>query len=185
MLHQPILQQNDMATLLTAVASASSRPRYAFMLLSLIARQARTDGSAGPFVLAEDQQILIRDWLSSALGPIAARDPRRRALYHKGKEELRAAGSLPDDPARQELAILDRVREQVRIVGKCNLSRVVSELVRAGLLRRHYEGYRVDHHNRGAQRHAVYTLTGPALILMREVDRGRLKEPIQASLPLF
>jgi hypothetical protein len=34
----------------------------------------------------------------------------------------------------------------------------VSELVRAGLVRRHYQGYRVDHVNRGAQRNAVYTI---------------------------
>jgi len=39
-------------------------------------------------------------------------------------------------------------------------------MVAAGLLRRHYQGYRVDHHNRGAQRQAVYTLTGLARILI-------------------
>jgi hypothetical protein len=38
--------------------------------------------------------------------------------------------------------------------------------VNAGLLRRHYQGYRVDHRNRGGQRHAVYTLIGDALRLV-------------------
>lgn len=33
-----------------------------------------------------------------------------------------------------------------------------SDLVKAGLLRRHYQGFRVDHPNRGAQREAVYTV---------------------------
>lgn len=39
---------------------------------------------------------------------------------------------------------------------------VCSDLVKAGLVRRHYQGYRVDHHNRGAQREAVYTITEAA-----------------------
>ena len=51
-----------------------------------------------------------------------------------------------------------REEERVRRSGRCNVSRAVSELVRAGLVRRHYEGWRVDHHNRGARREAVYTL---------------------------
>jgi predicted transcriptional regulator len=50
------------------------------------------------------------------------------------------------------------VRERVRASGMTSISRAVSELVRAGLLKRHYQGYRVDHENRGAQRQAVYTI---------------------------
>jgi DNA-binding MarR family transcriptional regulator len=51
---------------------------------------------------------------------------------------------------------------RVRISGKANVSRAVSELVKAGLLRRHYQGFRVDHRNRGAQRQVVYSLTTAA-----------------------
>jgi hypothetical protein len=53
----------------------------------------------------------------------------------------------------------------MRAVGKRNLSRAVSELVNAGLLRCHYQGYRVDHRNRGGKRHAVYTLAEDARLL--------------------
>lgn len=55
------------------------------------------------------------------------------------------------------------VRERVRQSGRCNVSRAVSDLVRAGLLQRHCQGYYVDHHNRGAQREAVYTLLPEAM----------------------
>jgi predicted transcriptional regulator len=54
------------------------------------------------------------------------------------------------------------VRERIRQSGRCKVSRAVSDLVRAGLIRRHSHGYRVDHHNRGAQREAVYTITESA-----------------------
>ena len=51
------------------------------------------------------------------------------------------------------------VRGRLRQSGRSNISRAVSDLVRAGLVRRHYQGYAVDHHNRGAQRQAVYQVT--------------------------
>lgn len=56
----------------------------------------------------------------------------------------------------------DEVRERLRRSDRTNVSRAVSDLVRVGLLRRHYRGYRVDHHNRGAGREAVCTLTAAA-----------------------
>ena len=67
-----------------------------------------------------------------------------------------------DDAEQAARAIDNEVRERVRRSGRCNVSRAVSDLVRAGLVRRHYQGYRVDHHNRGAQREAVYTITEAA-----------------------
>jgi len=75
-------------------------------------------------------------------------------------------GRLSADPAAARAAVDDEVRDRVRASGKTNLSRAMSELVRAGLIRRHYQGYRVDHHNRGAQRHVVYTLIGQARFLL-------------------
>src|SRR3546814_3550276 len=47
----------------------------------------------------------------------------------------------------------------MRETGMTAISRAVSELLRAGLIERHYQGFLVDHENRGAQRHAVYTIT--------------------------
>ena len=60
----------------------------------------------------------------------------------------------------------EEVRKRVRSSAVCNVSRAVSELVKAGLLNRHYQGYRVDHENRGAQRQAVYSLTADARRLL-------------------
>lgn len=58
------------------------------------------------------------------------------------------------------------MRGRIRISTKTNLSRAVSEIVRAGLVRRHYAGFRVDHQNRGGHRHVVYTLAGQARCLL-------------------
>ena len=80
--------------------------------------------------------------------------------------ELRRDARLSGDAAADEAAVQDEVRARVRASGKTNLSRAASELVKAGLLKRHYQGYRVDHLNRGAQRQAVYTLTGRARALV-------------------
>lgn len=159
-------QSSDMAVLLDHVAHASTRPRYAFMLLSLIAEVARPDGSAGPFILRDGCSTLLRDWLCDALAPMGARDPKRLTLERKVRAELLGANPTPAQEVAGHAAIAAQVHERIRKSGKTNLSRAVSELVKAGLIRRHYQGFRVDHCNRGAGRHAVYTLTGRARCLM-------------------
>src|SRR3546814_1224550 len=83
------------------------------------------------------------------------------------------SGALPMDEGQATAMVEDAIREQVRASGKTNVSRAVSELVRAGLLKRHYQGYCVDHHNRGAQRQAVYVLAGCA----RGLIGGRQEQP--------
>lgn len=166
--------------LLDALAHASTRPRYAFMVLSLIAEVAGPDGSAGPFVGG----ATLRDWLCDALTPMGGRDPKRLALAERVKAELAREGRLPADPASASAAIDDEVRDRVRSSGKTNLSRAISELVSAGLIRRHYQGYRVDHHNRGAQRHVVYTLIGRArCLLSRTVPPSALTRPPRVRQP--
>lgn len=160
------------------------------MLLNLIADQARPDGSAGPWVEASGTHVSIRDWLSDALAPMGQRDPKRIALSERVRDDLKASGALPSDPTMAQRLVENEVRLRVRAAGKTNLSRVASELVRAGLLLRHYQGYCVDHHNRGAQRQAVYTLSGAARVLLRRDVRAhpvqstaRTAAPRQATLP--
>jgi hypothetical protein len=172
-------QASDMADLLDRVAHSSTRPRYAFMVLSLIAEIARPDGSAGPFVLRSGRSTLLRDWLCDALAPMGARDPKRLLLTEKVRAQvLVAAGRTPTEPRAMEAAIAAEVHERIRKSGKTNLSRAVSELVKAGLIRRHYQGFRVDHHNRGAGRHVVYALVGRARCLL-----GRAEAPVSPLLP--
>ncbi|WP_157218590.1 hypothetical protein [Flavisphingomonas formosensis] len=170
MFHTPLERsqsgRGDVSSLLDQLARCSTRPRYAFMLLTLIADVARPDGSAGPIVRRDGELALLRDWLCDALTPMGQRDPRRLALVERVRSELSNTGDLPAEAAAADERIDEEVRMRVRASGKTNLSRAVSELVQAGLLRRHYQGYRVDHHNRGAQRQAVYTLVGPARVLM-------------------
>lgn len=148
----------DLPGVLERLATVSERPRYTFMVLNLIAKAGGTSGSAGPYVGQGRDRTPVRDWLCDALAPMAHRDPRRIALALAVREELVRSGELPDDDVAAERVIGDAVRDRVRRSGRTHVSRAVSELARAGLLRRHYQGYRVDHHNRGAQREAVYTL---------------------------
>ena len=155
-----------MPALLDQLAHASTRPRYAFMVLGLIAELARPDGSAGPIVICNGTATLLRDWLCDALTPMGCRDPKRQALASRIRDELDRASRLPDDHAAANALVEDEIRERVRSSGKTNLSRAISELVKAGLVSRHYQGTCVDHRNRGAQRHAVYTLAGRARCLI-------------------
>lgn len=152
----------DLPGVLERLAGSSSRPRYAFMVLNLIARAAGRNGKAGPYVREGAAVIPIRDWLSDALAPMAQRDPRRLALAASVREALASAGTLPLDGDEADRAVDAEVRDRMRRSARTNVSHAVSELVKAGLLERHYAGYRVDHHNRGAQRQAVYVLTGEA-----------------------
>jgi hypothetical protein len=157
---------SDLSHLLDLVAQDCTRPRYAFMLLSLIAEVARPDGSAGPLIRVGDDLVPLRDWLCDALTPMGHRHPRRMAMVERVREEMRRDKRLTGNDAQDDRLVQDEVRGRVRASGKTNLSRAVSELVKAGLIERHYQGYRVDHLNRGAQRHAVYRLAGRARALV-------------------
>lgn len=155
----------DTPALLAVIAAASPRPKFSYMLLQLIAEIADERGSAGPNVSVDGTAVPVRDWLSDALVPMAQRDARRRSTVEAVRAEL--AEALPIDPAEADRIVEEKVRERVRRSGRCNVSRAVSDLCRVGLLRRHYQGYRVDHQNRGAQREAVYTVMPEALKVLR------------------
>ncbi len=148
----------DMAGVIEKISAVSTRPRYAFMVLTLIAKAAGVSGQVGPYVGEGKHQVPVRDWLSEALIPLAQRDRRRHAVIKAVQAELAAKGELPQDSVLASERIDQEVRARIRRSARCNISRAVSDLVKAGLLRRHYQGYRVDHPNRGAQRQAVYTL---------------------------
>lgn len=148
----------DLPRVMQRVAVHSARPRYTFLVLDLISRAAGAGGQAGPYVREGDALVPIREWLCDAIQPAAARHPRRLAITETVREALAAEGRLPGDPVAAGRAVEVAVRDRVRASGMTAVSRAVSELVSAGLLQRHYQGYRVDHANRGAQRQAVYTV---------------------------
>lgn len=149
----------DTRGLLDLLTVTCERPKYNFMLLTLIAEASSGTGRAGPYVRIGTDTITIRDWLCDAMNPVGRREPRRLSMILKVREELAAAGTLPPEGEAADAIVDAEVRLRLRQSGRTNVSRAVSELVRVGLLRRHYQGFRVDHHNRGAQRHAVYTIT--------------------------
>jgi hypothetical protein len=74
---------SDMPSVIERLATISSRPRYAFMVLNLKARAAGESGEAGPYVVEEGNAVRLRDWLCDALSPMARRDPRRIALTER------------------------------------------------------------------------------------------------------
>lgn len=160
----------DVSDILGRLARTSSRPRYTFMVLNLLSDAADPCGKAGPYVVRGLKATPVRDWLCDALAPMAERDKRRQALAARVRAEL--ADELPADPAAAEPIIEAAVRDRIRASGRTNVSRAVSDLVRAGLVRRYYEGYRVNHRNRGARRQAVYVIADEALAALR--GGGRL-----------
>ena len=172
----------DIAAVLERLAQVSSRPRYAFMLLNLIAQVAGPDGSAGPWIKRDTELVSLRDWLCDALAPMAQRGPRNVALAERVHRDLVKGGALPRDAKDAQRAVAEEMHARIRTAGKSNLSRAVSELVTAGLLRRHYQGYLIDHQNRGGQRHAVYTLIGEARRLIPAIRTGN--GPPQGELAL-
>jgi len=148
----------DLPAILAHLTTVCKRPRYCFMVLNLIAKISTRNGEAGPFVDVGETRVPIRDWLSDALAPVAQRDPRRLSIARRVRAELVASNALPRD-AEEAAAMVDGfVRQRILLSGRTNVSRAVSELVRAGFVRRYYQGYRIDHQNRGAQRHAVYSV---------------------------
>src|SRR3546814_8355843 len=96
----------DMPGLLEVLAHSSARPRYAFMVLNLIAKAAGPNGSAGPLIMNEGEQVTVRDWLCDALAPIGHRDPRRQALQERVRGELTGEGTLRSEEHPSELQSL-------------------------------------------------------------------------------
>ncbi|RUN75455.1 hypothetical protein EJC47_16410 [Sphingomonas sp. TF3] len=143
--------------LVERVSQVSKRPRYVLLILNLIAKAAGENGSLGPYVQSEADHVPVRDWLCQALAPLANRDCRRAAMIAAVRSELMAKATSENagDMAQQQA---EEIEARILRSGRTNVSRAVSDLVRAGLLQRHYQGYRVDHPNRGAQREAVYTI---------------------------
>lgn len=157
----------DLPAVLERLTAICERPRYSFMVLNLIAQASAQTGKAGPYVRVGDQRVPVRDWLCDALMPVAQRAPRRKGIALRVRAELEASNALPADEDEARSLIEDLVHRRIRLSGRTNVSRAVSELVRAGLVRRYYQGFRVDHHNRGAKRQAVYTVTEEARRALR------------------
>src|SRR3546814_11766910 len=109
------------------------------MVLNLIAKAAGPNGSAGPLIMNEGEQVTVRDWLCDALAPMGHRDPRRQALQERVRGELAGEGTLSADPAEAERALDSDVRLSVRVSGKTNVSRAVSAPVCAGPRFRHFQ----------------------------------------------
>ena len=74
---RPIL---DLPGVLDRLTSVCARPRYNFMVLNLIAQVSAETGCAGPYIQVGERRILVRDWLSDALTPVAKRHPRRLGI---------------------------------------------------------------------------------------------------------
>ena len=66
------------------LVEASSRPRYAFLVLQLVAEIADGRGQAGPFVAQGGVPMLLREWLCSQLLPMSEQ-PARRAARARGR----------------------------------------------------------------------------------------------------
>jgi hypothetical protein len=144
--------------ILHRLSAQSARPRYAFFVLNLISEAAEARGKAGPFISQPGGAITIRDWLTEQLMPVSARDGRRGLLRERLREEMAESDAETVEAAIQERALP---------VGKTNISRAVSDLVRAGLVERHYAGWVKDHANCGGGRHAVYTVACEAMSVLR------------------
>ncbi|GGD81016.1 hypothetical protein [Croceicoccus mobilis] len=131
------------------------------MVLGLIAEAARPDGQAGPWVAGVDGVPQpLREWVAGQLVPLAAHDRRRATLRRKVEDRLGARAS-------DEALVIAALEEEALAVGKANVSRAVSDLVKAGFVRRHYAGRVKGHRNRGGGRHAVYIVSPQVLNAIR------------------
>lgn len=87
-------------------------------------------------------------------------DRRREALRRKVEERF---GTRATDEALVRAA----VEEEALATGKANVSRAVSDLVKAGFVRRYYAGRVRGHQNRGGGRHAIYVVAPQVLNAIR------------------
>ena len=110
--------------------------------------------------------MLLRDWLCTQLLPMSEQSVRRAGL--RARVTISLQHQLTGDPDADTARVDHAVEEQVLAVGRANVSRAISDLVRAGLVTRHYAGYATNHKNRGGGRHAVYVVKPAVLRLLRK-----------------
>jgi hypothetical protein len=99
----------DIAAVLERLAQISSRPRYAFMLLNLIAQVAGPDGSAGPWIKRDNELVSLRDWLCDALTPNGQR--ARVTWWPSGSIETSSADCRA--MRRMQRAITEEMRARI------------------------------------------------------------------------
>ena len=171
-------QIHGLGDVLALLSKASRRPRYAFVVLQLIAELADERGHAGPFVKSAGKVQLLREWLCEQLLPISEQAGRRAAL--RARVEASLAGTLSGIRDDDDLRIEQAVDDQVRAAGRANVSRAVSDLVRAGIVDRHYQGYATKHCNQGGGRNAVYVIKREVLLLLPKKPIGAAAESTTA-----
>lgn len=151
--------------ILDQLSMASKRPRYAFMVLNLLAEQASDSGRVGPAIELDGEDLTVRDWVATKLSRMAAGAGKRAKVEERVREALQ--DQLPPDLLEAQAMIDRRVNAKVRASGADNLSRVLGELEAAGYLTRFYEGDITRHHNRGGRRLLVVVVSQDALAALR------------------
>ncbi|MEW9856364.1 hypothetical protein [Novosphingobium sp. M1R2S20] len=154
--------------ILDRLSEVSSRPRYAFAVLNLLAEQAGPGAKVGPFILDDGETLPLRVWVGKRLARISGRNQRRRKIEQRIRQEL--ASKLPNDLFEAQKIVDAAVEEHVRATGADNFSRVATELEKAGYIRRFYEGYRTNHSNRGGLRNLVCVLDADVSAALRRRD---------------
>lgn len=168
---------SNIGSIYATLAKISNRPRYAFLVLQLVTEAADARGRAGPLIQdGENHSVHVRDWLCMQLLPLSEREDRRSALRSRITDLLR--DKFTGDRKSDERLVEEAVEEQVLSAGRSNVSRAISDLVKAGYLKRHYAGYATNHANRGGGRHAVYVVEPQILAAM-----GRPVTPTPTRLP--
>jgi hypothetical protein len=156
--------------ILDQLADASTRPRYAFMVLHLLAEQAGPGGKAGPFITDDDkEELTLRDYIGKRMSRMSGRDSRRKLMEGRVRTEL--SERLPTDLIEAQEIVNREVAERAKAAGANNFSRVIGELERVGYLTRFYQGYRKDHTNRGGLRNLVCVLDADVTAALRRRDQ--------------
>src|SRR3546814_1722662 len=140
----------SVSNILDQLATTSTRPRYAFAVLALLAEQAGPTGKTGPFITDDDEEKLsLREYIGKHLARMSGRDSRRKQLERRIREDLK--DKLPEDLFEAQKIVDEAVSERVRTTGADNFSRIVGELENCGYIARYYEGYRNPPSTRGGQ----------------------------------
>jgi len=158
----------NVGRILDRLAEVSSRPRYAFAVLNLLAEQAGPGSRVGPFINDGGETLPLRTWVGKRLSRLSGRSQRRKKIEQRIREEL--ADTLPDDLFEAQRIVEAAVEEHVCATGADNFSRVVTELEKAGFVSRFYQGYRTNHSSRGGFRNLVCVLDADVSAALRRRD---------------
>lgn len=152
----------DLAALFSRIDSASKRPTFSRQLVLIMGTLADHEGKLGPEITVGEGCYPVTEGLARILKCGTSHDGKAERSMDRIRGDIRLKAEQDGEElsdADLQKAVEEQYLAQSLKGMESNISRTMTELEDIGVIQRYYQGNFTAHHNRGAQRQAVYGLS--------------------------